>query len=127
MFFRKKFARRSVLPSIQLIANERIGNKVKQIIVISLGTDYDLPETLYPDVAVAVEQKLNQTHSLFTIPRVDSIAEDIFQRIIKEITYYLKKQQIELQKKAYQEQTGHPEKVGKKSAKRKGGGIGEAY
>ncbi len=81
MFFRKKKSPHSNKPVLQLVENTRENNKVRQKIIISLGTNFPLPDNLRKEVAEAVEQKLLGQTSLFFSGEVVEYAEKIIKKI----------------------------------------------
>lgn len=84
MFFREKHSNTSKNPVIQLVENYRIGAKVKQRIVVSLGTEIDIPKPLRKRVAQSVENKLFGIQEFWEEPKIKKMAEPIVRQIQSE-------------------------------------------
>jgi DNA-binding transcriptional regulator PaaX len=82
MFFRDTNSKNSKNPTLQLVENFRDqNNKIRQRIIVSLGTNFGLPKELRKKTAEIIEQKLLGQSTLF----VDSEINDYAERIIKKI------------------------------------------
>ena len=81
MFFREKESKKSKNPTLQLVENYRVGNKIKQRTVVSLGVDFDIPRKVRTEVASAVEQRLLGQQHLFESPEITSLADRVVKRI----------------------------------------------
>lgn len=81
MFFREKESGNTKTPVLQLVESKRVGDSVRQQIVISLGTGFDVPESLRVEVARAVEQKLAKNEPLIFDLKVADLAERIAKKI----------------------------------------------
>ena len=84
MFFREKHSNTSKSPVIQLVENYRVGAKVKQRIVVSLGTEVDIPKRLRKSVAQSVENLLLGIQTIWIEPEIRKIAEPIVRQIQSE-------------------------------------------
>lgn len=82
MFFRKTFSKNSKSPILQLVENIRTINGVRQKLVVSLGTQLNIPKDKQKDVARTVKQRLHGQQSMFdTDPDVISFADRIVKKI----------------------------------------------
>jgi len=50
----------------RLVESERVGTKVRQRTLLNLGTNFDLPRDLWPELCIRIEQILNREQPLFT-------------------------------------------------------------
>lgn len=81
MFIREKKSKKSTRPTLQLVENKRVGDKVKQQIIVSLGVDFAIDAGKRRLVAAAVEQKLLRQQDLYDDPEVDALADRIVKKI----------------------------------------------
>jgi len=81
MFFREKKSKKSINPTLQLVENYRVGDKVYQRIIISLGIGFTIAANERREVAAVVEQKLLQQQTLFDNPEITAVADRIVKRI----------------------------------------------
>lgn len=84
MFFRDKHTNTSKIPVIQLVENYRVGAKVKQRIIVSLGSELDIPKKIRKKVAKAIENKLLGIQLVWEDPKISKIADPIVRRIQSE-------------------------------------------
>ena len=50
----------------RLVESKRVGTKVRQRTLLNLGTNFDLPRDLWPELCIRIEQILNCEQPLFT-------------------------------------------------------------
>lgn len=81
MFFREKKSKKSKRPTLQLVENNRVGNKVRQRIIVSLGVDFAIDLDKRRLIAAAIEQKLLRQQDLFDDPEVNAVADRIVKKI----------------------------------------------
>ena len=81
MFFRETTSAKTKTPVLQLVENKRLGDQIKQRIVVSLGTGFDVPSALRTEVARRVEDRLAGRETLM----FDPIVADLAERIVKKI------------------------------------------
>jgi len=81
MFFRHKSSSKTKEPVLQLVENKRVGDNIKQSIVVSLGTGFGLPDALHGLVAAAVERRLTGQSALFEEATVSAWADRIVRKI----------------------------------------------
>ena len=81
MFFRETITKASQNPVMQLVENYRIGAKVKQRIIVSLGTEMVIPIRLRKKVARSIEDKLMGIQIVWEDPKIATIAEPIVRKI----------------------------------------------
>lgn len=81
MFFRDKTSSKSTKSVLQLVENKRDGNRIRQRVIVSLGTDFGLPGSLRGPVATAVEQRLTGQAVLFEEHGVSEWADRIVKKI----------------------------------------------
>jgi transposase len=67
----------------RLVESKRVGKKVSQHTLLNLGTNFDLPRELWPELCIRIEQLLNAEQSLFTVdPAIEQSAQHIYSQII---------------------------------------------
>ncbi|MCK5538091.1 MAG: hypothetical protein KAI79_14795 [Bacteroidales bacterium] len=81
MFFRDKHSNTSKNPIIQLVENYRIGAKVRQRIIVSLGSEIVIPKKLRNRVAKSVEEKLLGIQSVWEDSQITKMSEPIVRKI----------------------------------------------
>ena len=81
MFFREKKSPTAKNPILQLVENYRVSNKIRQRIIISLGTYFILPKNLRKETAQIIEQKLLGQNTLWTDDRCNTYADRIIKKI----------------------------------------------
>ncbi|MGP8329179.1 MAG: IS1634 family transposase [Methanosarcinaceae archaeon] len=81
MFIRQKKSKSSKRPTLQLVENNRVGHKIKQRIIVSLGVGFSIDSDKRRLVAAAVEQKLLRQLDLYIDPEVDAVADRIVKKI----------------------------------------------
>jgi transposase len=81
MFFRTKKPKHSTNPILQLVENYRDGERIRQRIIVSLGTNFHIPKELRKSVARCVEHKLLGQTSLM----VSNTVADLADRVVKKI------------------------------------------
>jgi transposase len=81
MFFRTKKSKHSANPTLQLVENYRDGDRIRQRVIVSLGTNFHIPKELRKSVARCVEQKLlGQTNLM-----MPTAIADFADRVVKKI------------------------------------------
>ncbi len=70
MFFREKKSPTSKRPILQLVENQRVNDKVRQHVLVSLGTHFDLPKELRAETARVIEQKLLGQNTIWVQKRM---------------------------------------------------------
>lgn len=81
MFLREKTSKNSQKPVLQLVDSIREGNKVKQRIIVSLGSDFIVAKELRKQVSQSVKQKLLGQLTLIDDPQVTVIVDRIIKKI----------------------------------------------
>ncbi len=81
MFFRETSSKQSKKSTLQLVKNNRVGDKIRQRIVVSLGTNFFIPRALRKQVAAAIDLQLQGQETLFLEPDVRDYADRIVKRI----------------------------------------------
>ncbi len=81
MFLREKTSKNSKKPVLQLVDSHRVGDKVKQRIIVSLGTDFVVAKELRRKVSQAVKQRLLGQSTLIDDPQVTVIVDRIIKKI----------------------------------------------
>lgn len=67
----------------RLVESNRVGDKVRQRTVLNLGTNFDLPKDLWPELCIRIEQFLNAEQPLFAVdPAIEKSAQHIYSQII---------------------------------------------
>jgi len=67
----------------RLVESNRVGDKVRQRSVLNLGTNFDLPKDLWPELCIRIEQFLNAEQPLFAVdPAIEKSAQHIYSQII---------------------------------------------
>lgn len=67
----------------RLVESKRVGTKVRQRTVLNLGTNFDLPKDLWPELCIRIEQILNSEQPIFaTDPSIEKSAQHIYSQII---------------------------------------------
>ncbi len=84
MFFRYKHTSTSQKPVVQLVETYRVGAKVKQRLIVSLGTEPDMPKSLWKTVAKSVEDKLYGIQVLWEDTKVSMYSEAIVRQVQNE-------------------------------------------
>ncbi|MCP4049489.1 MAG: IS1634 family transposase [bacterium] len=84
MFFREKYSNTSKNPIIQLVENYRIGAKVKQRIIVSLGSEVVIPKKFRKKVAKSIEEKLLGIQSVWEDSEITKMSEPIVRKIQSE-------------------------------------------
>jgi hypothetical protein len=109
MFFRDKKSPTSINPVLQLVENQRINKKIRQRVIISLGTHFELPKNLRKQTAQAIEQKLLGQTGLWFDAQCSEFAERIIKKIQTDGKWHSLRDQVsapgqgELQKDEYAE------------------------
>ena len=82
MFFRQTYSKNSRLPILQLVENTHTVKGTRQKVVVSLGTNLNIPKHKQKDVARMVRQRLYGQQNLFeTDPEITSFADVIVKKI----------------------------------------------
>ncbi len=81
MFFRVTENKNSKYPVLQLIESKRIDGKPRQRMVVSLGSEYPIPQELRKEVARIVTEKLRGQKYIFSNDEVEKHAENIVLKI----------------------------------------------
>lgn len=81
VFFREKKSKKSKNTTLQLVENNRVGEKIRQRIVVSLGVGFDVAPELRRKVAAAVEQKLLGQQILFDDVQISQLSDRIVKKI----------------------------------------------
>jgi hypothetical protein len=81
MFFREKKSPTAKNPTLQLVENIRVNQKVRQRVIISLGTHFHLPKELRAETARVIEDKLQSQRTLWSSPAINDYAERIIKKI----------------------------------------------
>lgn len=84
MYFREKHTNTSQKPVVQLVESYRIGAKVKQRLIVSLGTEPDMPKSLWKTIAKSVEDKLYGIQVLWEDAKISMYSEAIVRKIQNE-------------------------------------------
>jgi transposase len=67
----------------RLVESKRVGKKVRQRTLLNLGTHFDLPKSLWPELCTRIEQILNGEQALFKVdPVIEQNAQHIYAQII---------------------------------------------
>ncbi|MFT6181124.1 MAG: hypothetical protein ACI9NQ_001799 [Paracoccaceae bacterium] len=67
----------------RLVESKRVGVEVRQRTVLNLGTNFDLPKDLWPELCIRIEQILNSEQPIFeTGPSIDKSAQHLSSQII---------------------------------------------
>ena len=67
----------------RLVESKRVGAKVRQRTVLNLGTNFDLPKDLWPELCIRIEQILNSEQPIFaTDPSIEKSAQHLYSQII---------------------------------------------
>jgi hypothetical protein len=67
----------------RLVESKRIGAKVRQRTVLNLGTNFDLPKDLWPELCIRIEQILNSEPPIIaTDPSIEKSAQHLYSQII---------------------------------------------
>lgn len=109
MYFVKKRNKNSKQITLQLIQSKRVNGKPKQKIVVSLGSNFELPDEIKKDVAQAVTDKLKGQKTFFKSQKVEDIAEKIIRRIQENTNnpYLVKRNETEETEEVYVDQIEH--------------------
>ena len=83
MFFVDKKNKNSKNTVLQLIESKRVNGKPKHRIVVSLGSDFKIPQKLRKEVASTITSKLKGENLLFITREVEEIVDSIIRRIQK--------------------------------------------
>jgi hypothetical protein len=110
MFFRTKKSKHSANPTLQLVENYRAGDRIRQRVIVSLGTNFHIPKELRKYVARCVEQKLlGQTNLMMStaiedliVENAEEFAEDRFYRIADKLLRHQSKIESDLYERADQ-------------------------
>ena len=82
MFFREKTSKKSKLPVLQLVENIRTDKGPRQKLVVSLGTQLNIPKENRRETARIVKERLTGEQSLFTDnPELAGFADKIVKKI----------------------------------------------
>ena len=96
MFFRQTHSKKVNKPILQLVENKRTPRGVRQTIVVSLGSQLNIPKNIQTEVARAVEEKLiGQVNLLDYDFDVAEFADKIVQKIQREAKWNSTSKQIE--------------------------------
>jgi transposase len=67
----------------RLVESNRVGTKVRQRTLLNLGTNFDLPKDLWPELCIRIEQILNCEQPIFTIDAtIEKSAQHLYSQII---------------------------------------------
>lgn len=67
----------------RLVESKRVGAKVRQRTVLNLGTNFDLPKDLWPELCIRIEQILNSEQPIFVPdPSIEKNAQHFYSQII---------------------------------------------
>jgi len=67
----------------RLVESKRVGAKVQQRTLLNLGTNFDLPRDLWPELCIRIEQILNSEQPLFAVdPTIEKSAQHLYSQII---------------------------------------------
>jgi len=67
----------------RLVESKRVGTKVRQRTLPNLGTNFDLPRDLWPELCIRIEQILNCEQPLFiSSPAIEKSAQHLYPQII---------------------------------------------
>ena len=67
----------------RLVESKRVGAKVRQRTVLNLGTNFDLPKDLWPELCIRIEQILNSEQPIFAPdPSIEKNAQHFYSQII---------------------------------------------
>ena len=81
MFFREKKSPTSKRPILQLVENQRVNDKVRQHVLVSLGTHFDLPKELRAETARVIEQKLLGQNTIWVQKECNEYAERVIKKL----------------------------------------------
>ena len=81
MFFREKKSPTAKNPILQLVESYRVSDKIRQRVIISLGTHFVLPKNMRKETARIIEQKLLGQNTLWTDDRSNTYANRIIKKI----------------------------------------------
>jgi len=95
MFFRKTFSKKSKTPVLQLVENVRTDKGPRQRIVVSLGTQFNIPKEIRRDVAQLVAERLLGQKNLFQDdPQIMFFVDKIVKKIQLEGKWNSKREQV---------------------------------
>jgi len=67
----------------RLVESRRVGKKVSQHTLLNLGSNFDLPQEVWPELCTRIEQILNAEQPLFEVdPAIEKHAQHIYSQII---------------------------------------------
>jgi len=67
----------------RLVESNRVGTKVRQRTLLNLGTNFDLPKDLWPELCIRIEQILNCEQPIFAIDAtIEKSAQHLYSQII---------------------------------------------
>ena len=67
----------------RLVESKRVGKRVSQHTLLNLGTNFELPKEVWPDLCIRIEQILNAEQPLFALdPAIEQSAQHIYSQII---------------------------------------------
>ena len=81
MFIRVKTSKNSKKPLLQIVENYRVGNKVSQRVVVSLGTNLMIPKEIRKQVSRAVRERLLGQTTFIDDPQINGIVDRIIKKI----------------------------------------------
>lgn len=94
MFFREKASPTAKNPTLQLVENYRINNNVRQRVLISLGTHFDLPKELRSETARVIEQRLLGQNTFWINKECNEFAERIIKKMQTDGKWYSLRDQV---------------------------------
>ncbi|MFO8066009.1 MAG: transposase [Bacteroidales bacterium] len=94
MFFREKKSPTAKNPILQLVENQRIDDKIRQRVLISLGTHFDLPKKFRAETARVIEQRLLGQDTLWSNKQCNEYAERIIKKMQTDGKWHTKREQI---------------------------------
>lgn len=99
MYFREKISPTAKNPILQLVESQRIGDKVRQWVILSLGTHFNLPKELRGETARVIEQKLIGQKTIWNDERCNEYAERIIKKIQTDGRWYSLREQVSAKSK----------------------------
>lgn len=94
MFFREKKSPTAKQSTLQLVENYRYNDKIRQRVLISLGTHFDLPKKLRAETARVIEHRLLGQDTLWSNKECNEFAERIIKKIQTDGKWYSLRDQI---------------------------------
>lgn len=67
----------------RIVESRRVGKKVSQHTLLNLGSNFELPKEVWPELCTRIEQIFNSENPLFTVdPSIEESAQHIYSQII---------------------------------------------